>query len=344
MATGTYSIEQLIEVNHLSAVEFGLDTIADTLRADVAAHNEIVSQNLSDMCAVTTDRRRIYGASQDGEMTEVDEFGKAQTVLPVHGADTEYPLRKFQRNVGWTNDWLATHTPADMALAVEGAKKAHLVNTTTQIKRALFMPANYSYVDQFDDLSTLSVKRMVNADGDPIPDGPNGETFDGSTHTHYTANATLTATVATALVDNVVEHGFGTVRLAIARANEAAWRALTGFEAYTDSRLSMVDGDPVKRLNYSRIDNRPIGIYGAAEVWVKPWVPAGYATVFSVEGMNKPLVFREHPTFKGLRIVAANPDYPLYVQFMESYMGVGAWTRTAAACLDFTNASYTSPF
>jgi len=86
MPTGTYDINDLLAVRFQSAAEFGLDTIRQTLEADIAAHNAIVMQMVSELCEVTTDRQRIYGTSAGGEMVEVDEYGRSQTQAPVTGA------------------------------------------------------------------------------------------------------------------------------------------------------------------------------------------------------------------------------------------------------------------
>lgn len=347
MTTGTHDISTLLATRFASAAEFGLDTIQRVLAADLAAHNAIMQEMVSDLCEVTTDRQRKYGTSISGEMVEVDEYGRAQTQVAKPGATVGFPLKLFQFNIGWTEKWAQTHTPADMATAMQNAQKAHARAITRDIKRAIFGATNYTFNDFLVDKIDLSVKRLVNADSANIPDGPNGETFDGSTHTHYNANATLTAAALTANIEDVVEHGHGSqVRLAISRTDEAAVRLLTGFEAYTDPRMIWRATDtPGKTLDISRLDNRAIGIFKSAEVWVKPWGIANYSVAWDAGSAEKPLAFRQrdNTALQGLRIAATLSTFPLVAQYMEAEFGVGVWTRTNGAILYFASGTWADP-
>ena len=347
--TGTLTIDSLLAVEHQSAADFGLDRINEVLAADLDAHNQIVEDMVTDLCDVTTDKQRIYGSSQKGTMTEVDEFGRSRTVDVQPSSSVGFPLRKFQYAIGWTSTYFKTHTPRDMARAVQGAQAAHLREIQTQIKYAIYRAANYTFNDFLVDKIDLSVKRFLNADGQIIPDGPNGEAFDGSTHTHYTANNGLVVTNLTNQINNVVEHGNGgMVKLAISRTNEAAVSALTGFVAYPDPRLTLGThaNQAGQRLDITRIDNRAIGILGAAEVWVKPWAPASYAFAYDAEAEEKPLAFRQRDaeSLQGLMVGATLDTHPLYAQYMEAEFGVGVWNRTNGAIHYFGGGSYTNPF
>ena len=348
--TGVSSINDLIKVRFQSAAEWGLDTIERVLRADLAAHNQIVSELVSEMCEVTSDRQRIYGTSADGDMQEVDEYSKAPTQRNLTGATVGFPLRAFQYNIGWTERYFRRATPADMAATVLAAEKAHLRSIQLQIKKAIFLSSNYTFNDFLVDKVDLFVKRFLNADGNNIPDGPNGETYDGTTHTHYTANNGWDSTTLLAAVNNVIEHGHGgNVILAINKANEIAVRGLSGFVSYIDPRVSIpggaTTGVPGKRLDVSRLDNRAIGIFGGAEVWVKPWCLTNYAFIWDSAAPGKPLAFRQETdsTLQGLRIAAENPDYPLYARLMDTSFGVGVWTRTNGACYFAGSGTWADP-
>lgn len=347
MTTGTQDISTLLATRFQSAAEFGLDTIQQILAADVAAHNAIVQEMVSGLCDVTTDRQRRYGTSVSGQMVEVDEYGRSQTQVDRPGATVGFPLRLYQYAVGWTAKWFETHTPADMAIAVQNAQKSHLRAVQRELKKAIFGSTNYTFNDFLIDRIDLNVKRFLNADSAAIPDGPNGETFDGASHTHYDAESSLSANGLLATINDVMEHGHGNrVQVAINRTNEAAVRALTGFAAYPDPRIIYRATDtPGQTLDISRLDNRAIGIFGGAEVWVKPWAIASYAFVWDAGDPNKPLAFRQRAqtTLQGLRIAADLNTHPLYAQYMEAEFGIGVWTRTNGAVLYFGGSSYTVP-
>lgn len=344
--TGTYDISALLAVKNQSVAQYGLSNIEPVLRADLAAHNANTLAMLSDLCEVTTDRQRRYGGATDGEMVEVDEFGRAPTQTTTSGDTVAFPLRLFQYNIGWTAKWFEMHTPEDMAMAQIAAEKAHLRAVLRDIKKAVFLSANYTWTDFLVDKVDLSVKRLINADGANIPGGPNGETFDGSTHTHYNANASLTAAAFLDNIRDVVEHGNGGVRVVINAADETAVSALTGFKALSDARFVYNATDVTKQtLDLSRLDNRMVGYFGAAEVWVRPWGIANYALAYDPSASQKPLAFRQRAqsTLQGLRMAAETPMHQLYARFMEDEFGVGVWNRTAAAVLYFAGASYTDP-
>ena len=348
--TGMYDISALLKVRFQSVAEYGLDTIEKVLRADIAAHNTIVNEIVADMCETTTDRQRIYGTSTDGEMNEVDEYGKAPTQRNVTGATVGFPMSSYQYNLGWTSKFFQTATPADLATMVLGAQKAHLRAIQRQIKSAIYLSSNYTFRDHLVDKVDLGVKRFLNADSADIPNGPNGEVYAGASHTHYSANSGWDATALATATKTVIEHGHGgNVCMAISTTDETSVRALTGFVAYIDPRLTIPVGGtvgvPGKRLDISRLDNRAIGIFNGAEVWVKPWAIASYAFIWDAADTGKPLAFRQRTasSLQGLRIAAELPEYPLNARIMEAEFGVGVWTRTNGAVFYSGGSSYTDP-
>jgi hypothetical protein len=345
--TGTLSVADLRRVQNQSAVEYGMDTISDVFARDLTVYQGIMSDLLNPLANVTADRQRIYGTSDSSRMTKVDEYGRAATRRIRGGTTVGFPMDAFQYAIGWTRKYLENHTPAELADQFTGAKRAHAVEVATQIKRAIYLSSNYTFSDHLVDNVDLAVKRFVNADSAAIPSGPNAEEFDGATHTHYDAIAGLTAAALKALIRDVVEHGHGgRVIVAINLADEDTVRGLTGFKEYVDPRLALGTSAnaATQRLDITRLDNRAIGIFDAAEIWVKPWALANYAFAYDATTDNKPLVVRTRsgraPT---LNIAAEITMYPLQAQYMESEFGVGVWTRTNGAVLYFGGGAYTDP-
>ena len=350
--TGTQDISSLLAARFTSAAEYGLDTIVQVLQDDLAAHNSIVADMVSELADPTTDRQRIYGTSVSGEMQEVDEYGRGQTQVDRPGETVEFPLRKYQFAIGWTEDWFLEKTPADVAIAALGAQKAHIRGIQKKIKEAIFGSSNYSSRDIFVDKVSFGIKRLVNADSANIPDGPNGESFDGATHTHYLARdgGSLVLDDILAQINHVSEHGHSSmVKIGINKADEGTIRALTGtngFQAYPDPRVIYRASDtPGNTLDITRMDNVAIGIVGRAEVWVKPWVPAYYTFCWDSGSAGKPLAYRQKVSsaLQGLRIAATLSTHPLVAQYMEAYYGFGVWERTNGAALYFGDTTYTDP-
>jgi hypothetical protein len=350
LKTGTHDVSSLLQVTNVSVAEFGAEEVAETLRTELAAHNAITVEMITELAEPTTERSGVSGTGDAGDMVKVDEYGRGPTQKGGVPATMGYPLERVQYAIGWTSTWMQVNSPADMAKAVLAGEKAHRRQLQRDIKLAIFGPTNYTFKDYLVDNAEIAVKRFVNADSVALPEGPNGETFTASTHTHYDAIATLTNASAIALVDDVVEHGHGeNVRIYINKADEATWRALDDFLPYLDPRITVgisADSASGRRLDITRLDNRAIGIIGAAEIWVKPWVPAGYAFAFSATDPAKPLKFRQRPqaALQGLRIAAELDTHPLHARYLEADYGFAVGTRTNGAVLYFgTSGTYAEP-
>jgi len=347
---GTYDISSLLSVRFQSIDAFGIDTVVQVLKDDLAAHNAIVQEMMADLCFSTVDTQGIYGTGTTGEMNEVDEYGRTETQKQTPGAPVAWPLRLFQFAVGWTAKYMEIATPADLALQQIDAEKAHMKALRRDVKRAIYGSANYTYIDHLINNYPLLVKRFVNADSAAIPDAPDGSTFNASSHTHYDASATLTTAVVDAAITDLIEHGHGgRVKLAIHYSNAAAFAALTGFVAALPQYIQVPAynvATPSVRTDLGNQYNRLVGYYNTAEVWVKPWAIAGYMFLWDSASNGKPLAYRQRNTLatrQGLRLAAELPDYPLYAKYYEAEFGIGQWVRTNGVVVQFTNASYQDP-
>lgn len=345
---GTYDIATLLAVRTSSANAFGLDTIAAILQADLDAWNRQSQEAMSFLADVTTDVQRIYGASIGGEMVKVDEYARSATQKGQVGSTVGFPLDKFQFGIGWTGEFMKRATPADLATTQRAAETAYARSIVREIKRALFLSSNYTFKDYLVNQVDVPVKRLVNADSAAIPNGPDGGTFNAATHTHYDAVNGLTATAAKAAVTDVVEHAFGGRLIQAYNFNdEATVRNLTGFVPAPDYRVIPATTADVTRqtTNYADQYNKFIGILGAAEIWIKPWILQSYAFTWDAASPQKPLAFRQDAvgTFQGLRLAAELDTFPLYARYFEANYGVGVWSRTNGHILYFGGGSYTDP-
>jgi hypothetical protein len=351
MITGTHDVASTLATANQSVASFGIDKVAAALAAQRAAHNRIVREDLmGSLVDVTTERLRVSGMAATGTMMEVDEYGLAPTQKQPTPTTVGIPLKLYQWPIGWTAKWMEIKTPADLALQQAGAFEAHLSVLQREIKKAFYLTGNYTHVDKLIDRVSLPVKRLYNADSAVIPNGPNNETFDGTTHTHYAAESTsaLTAASLTALILNVIEHGVrGPVIVAIAAADEAAMRALTGFVAATDAELIQSTSTLRTAAGLDMFDpnNRMIGKFGAARVWVKPWAIANYVVAYDSDPANKPLSLRqrEQASLQGFQLVATNTNHPLTADVFEAEFGVGVWNRGKMAVLYTAGTTYTDP-
>lgn len=349
LKTGTFDVATLLAANNavIGVGEFSEEAIRAVIDADNQAFSTVVDQMLADLASTSTDRIRPVGSSLGGNAMEVDEYGQGPTQRDIPGYFVGFPLKRIQFPIGWTQQWLKNATPADVVIRNGIAQGAHLRRARYELQKAIFTPTNYSFIDHLGpDKATLPVKAFINADSTAIANGPNGEVFDGTTHTHYDGVASLTAAAATALIADVVEHRNGArVRVYINVADSATWQALTGFVPLQVPfvTLNANANQATDRLDITKADNRQIGWFGVAEVWTKPWVPAFYAVAVDVDAPAKPLVRRVEANDLGMHVAGQVDSHPLHAQFSEWFYGFGAYNRTALAVLKFNNATYSAP-
>jgi hypothetical protein len=327
---------------------YGIDRFAAIILQDLQAHDANLRDALAEIAEPTTERLWASAGTDSMEMFEADEYSRVPTQRITAGYNFGAPLRKRQISVGWTAEYFKRKTVAEFAAQYNAAKRAHVGMVLRDLRRSIWLSTNYTFAEKYQDpLISIAVKRLVNADSLAIPPGPNGEVFDSSTHTHYLANATLTDAIALSMVNTVLEHRVtGGVRVVIAQADRAAWEALTSFTAYPDPRLQFVattsGGVPKQTIRLDTMNDLAIGMFGPAEVWVKPWGISNYPLAYDVSG-PKPVVYRFREGDLALQTAAQNDAFPLHADFLESHYGFAIRNRIGAAVLDNGHASYTDP-
>lgn len=346
---GTLTLDDILERRFPTVTDIGEQNLYETFARDLQYHNELLNENMTQFVEITEDRQRGWGGNASIDMDVLDEMGTPDAQkIELPRTTLGFPLRRYGIALQWTRHWFLRHTPVEMAIQLQAEEDADVRRVRTELMRSLFIPTNYSFVDRLGPQGiTLAVKRLLNADGAIIPQGPNGLTFDGSTHTHYLATASLATADLRGLINTVIEHyASGEVLVYINQASEVAVRALTGFTPYVDARIVQPSTATYARgrnVDYFNVNNRAIGIFDSAEVWVKPWVPVGYMYCF-VNGTEKPLVMRVPDVGeRGLHLEFDDEIHPLRAQVVAHEYGFGVWNRMAGAVLYTGGGSYTAP-
>lgn len=356
MAYGSLSIFDTIGGRRAAANDYiGLydpATLYQQLQVFLDAHNRLMDEMTMDLVDPTTDRFLTWGSNDEVQMQDGDEFSRPDVQkVSVSPTMMAFPLRLKQVAYGVSQLFMETKTVGDLEQVVTAATDADVRDRLATIRAALFNPANnLTYKDRLVDNITLPLRSLINADGAYIPPDKFGNTFDPNTHTHFLGTSSFVASDLQALIDTVVEHyASGSLRVYINRAQETTVRGFTGFNPYWDARITPsvnqnnALGTPLDVLN---IYNRPIGIFGAAEIWVKPWLPASYLFAFNTTA-PKPLRLRTRPTAGtnrgALRVAAQIASYPLMATYMEREYGIGVYERTNGAALYTGNSTYSAP-
>jgi hypothetical protein len=239
---GTSALNDLDAYGNLTIAAIGENRAYDLIAAALAAQNRLLTDFVP-FAETTTDFRRRYGASDDMTMDFVDEFGRADAQKVLAASDVDIPLLLAQRSLQWTRDAFRRMSGAQMAAQMDALMQGDVRAVILGFKQALFIPTNRTVIDRHATGVSLAVKALVNADSAPIPLGPNGESFNAATHTHYLGTASFVAADLTSLITTVIEH-YGNLRpmVYINVAQEAAVRGFTGFTAYVDARIVQPGG------------------------------------------------------------------------------------------------------
>jgi hypothetical protein len=349
---GTLGVPDTLASNTATIYEIGEDLVYRNLMILLEAHNRIVMDLMDNFVTPTSVKLMRYGGTFTMDMDELDEHGTPDAQKGMVGSLVGFPLRKYGRGIQWTRSYFEEATGADFNAQLTGMLDGDVLNVIRQLKKALFNPTNYNFIDKLVrsvESYPLPIKALVNADGAPIPPGPNGEYFDPSTHTHYlgaTSAGTYSEADCVSALQTVLEHfKSGKALIYINQAQETAMRGFADFQKLYDTsvnvgaNLTYAKGD----LDVVQIYNRRIGTYHGADVWVKPWMPAGYQlTVMS--GQEKVLAWRRAPrkpdTFT---LTYENEAYPLRARTYERNFGLGVYNRVAASILDTAHTTYTAP-
>ena len=348
---GTLSVlEDLADVN--DPVAGNEEMIARRFNEALAIHNRLFDDMTGDLVTVVTQPQMPYVGADTAIMQELDEWGRADASKAATSGNLGFPLRIYGSSVQWTSTYFQRTTVAELAAQLDAHAMADLANFRTLSKTVLFKNTNTSsYNDRLASKLTYTLRALLNADSTPIPMSPSGASFDGSTHTHYLANATYTLAATQNLIDTVVEHGVdGKIVLYIARADEATVRGFTGFAAYLDARITVSGANQIGNvaLDVTSPDDRAIGVLGGAEVWVKPWIPQNYAAVIDLGAADKPIGVRVRSGSLtsgpgSFRIVAEHDHYPLHAQNLGREFGMAAFARQKAAVSKMNNGTYSVP-
>ncbi len=349
---GTLSVlDNLATYGNTNVLAFGEAEMNGFVQQILDAYRALKDDIVGDLVGYTTERETTYGTNATtGEMVDLDEYGLADAQkLPFAPASVGFPLRKRGYTVQYTRDYLATTSPLEFARQVLGATEADERRIYAELRRSLLKATNNTtYVDRLTDLKTYTVRALVNADGNAIPPNPiTGVSYDAATHTHYLATATFVAANLVSLIETVREHRpAASLRVYINSAQETTVRGFSGFNAYIDARI--VYGTTADRaaqtVDIANTEDRAIGFFSQAEVWVKPWVPASYVVCFDAMAPEPVLAWRQptggHAQSVNLRLVANLDRHPLHAQAWEHIYGLAPWNRIAAAVMYVAGASY----
>jgi hypothetical protein len=321
----------------------GEASIAEQVGKILAAHNEMVATITADLAYWTNERFLFYGSGDYTRMIKTDEMGTAKPQKVQVSSIVGFPLENWEGAWQGSRTYFARATVAELmaqTTAMIDADKRVLIQG---ILNAVFNPTSYLFddylVDHLGASFQIPVKALVNGDGLPIPPGPNGEIFP-SNHTHYMFSTGFSTSDMVALKENVLEHyANGDATIAIPRSLEGTVRTMTpNFVAILPTNIvgPITTAElPGEGLDLVNINNRLIGEFDGIPVWVKSWMPSGYAFCY-IRNVNKVVAIRTDPRTEGagdLALAFKDENHPLRAETYARQFGCGVWERTGGAVL-----------
>lgn len=350
MATpGTTTLQDLAdEMQDALVADVGEDLTGNAMLVTLNAHNENMEEMAREWMTRGTNKSDGASGVDSFTMEELDEQALPHSEKWTSGAGQSYPLRRYGKGLQWSSLAKMKMSVRRLNEQMNAMLLADSRNFVLQMKRALYLPTNYNSTDIFDDHTVLPIKRLANADGALLPVLPDGTAVDGSTHNHYLGRigGAWDAASLKALIQTVREHSrVGAVQVWMTKAEAEVAKLFTGFEAYGDPRLIYPTTDLRARrnLDMANPDNRAIGIFDDAEIWVKPYALSGYPLAINV-GLEPPLRYRFDPVYgDGLQLLYSKDETPLDSRAYHRFFGIGVKNRTVAAIQYTGDTTYVAP-
>lgn len=376
-----------------TVIQYDRDLLQTQIGMILDAQNHLTAEQLSMFCQVSTERFVRVGSQATTVFEDLDLMGipNPQKIFPT-GSEQGWPLRRKGVALQWTSEYFRNLPMSTFANQLQSLLTADAVSVAKQIRHAIFYPTNNTFIDRFMDSYSLPVKALLNADSVQPPPNAYGTVFDGSVHTHYMYPSkgngdTITATSTTAwnnnasvadkanflgeILLNLREHYVtGTAKILVStteapffttRINTSIIPGFAVLEYAQNIITQNVNRDRATGPDYNPQNayDRMLGYFDGAEVWVKPWIPAGYCFAYDP---TQPLPVQVRVPSNGampgtdvngasslgagnLRLIQEYDQFPLMAQAMVRDLGMAASVERWNGVVGYLNSasSYTAP-
>lgn len=365
----TDALSSLI-AGQLSVINYGEQAAYEQIQEENAAYNRVVKEEQDLFMKIGENTAEAYGAAGTIEAENMTELDKPDDSKIVVEYPIGFPLTRHGNGIGYTRDWLASNSTKQLAAQYDAARSGDMLKIQSKIRRALYYPISRpvfnpdgtkntsAYVDRLQAPNVpLPLYPLLNADGNAVPIGPNGETFDPTTHQHYMASDWTSITDPSArdgimqtACQNLIEHKItGGVMLAINSSDVSKVKALPEFQQRFDETVHVgigvtyAEGD----LDILNFNNRCIGTYLGFEVWVKPWTFPGYIVPMATgdDEAGRLMVWRTRKDglWADFNFREQGVSFPLIDNVMTRDGDCSVWMRHLAVVLYIGGPDYVTP-
>lgn len=350
-----YTLDDLYAKRATSVVDLGLDNVLNSVLAYGNFLVTDVNEQLADFTEETVNAREFWGGVGRMSFNKVGEFGKSDTQKDIKDQEVQFPIDKLSAAWGVSNEFWKRAKGAEVRKLMIDMDNAYNQRIRDEIKRCIFQSTSRQWQNSIypQDGVLTKVQPFLNADGNTIPDAPNGTTFVGASHQHYlgVTGATVAVVDVNYLIGHVREHfpAGVQVRLYVDPAMPATLAALSSTPFIYNQYVNVVgkttaDMGSAVTLDGSNRDNAFVGVWDGSQVHTRSWVPAGYIAAIAMIAADKPVKRRVDPAFQGMLTDGLITDGRITAQEFYTYMGFAVYNRAAGAVLDTTHqATYSDP-
>ena len=332
-----------------------VEVVAGQLAAALGALNgEFGTGIFSQLISFTDQLEENYRVGSSAGFELHTEYGRPD---PQHAATDGHmlPLRKWDRALGWTWDYLESarmeQIQADIADAVKDARDLFRVQVLTRLfKRGDDSGAAYGLGTS--GLSPGFATAAASTGVDFTPPAYGGVTFT-TAHEHYVsiAGGAFTAAVFTDAKAELLEHGHMPPYMAlVSPLDEATIRGLTGFIPVQQEGINYASTTTLASFGPEYDESGYyIGTLNDIRIRVTNGIPQYYAFVWKPYGalsQRNPLRIRVGRGQNRLAVTAANdprngsPAHPLQYMMLRTQFGVGVGDRTNGTPRYVNNANW----
>jgi hypothetical protein len=354
MATNIFDLELTTKALKAGISTISVEDLNRQIEDRIAFLTNAVNEFLSGVAQdVPSEEKMIDVSTPATAMKKVGEFGQARTEADRSVVSLQFPLFKFSKATGWSEEFIRRASVEDFRKGVLDAEYAYRTSLQDELKTACFNNIQRQHNDKFDTQRDLTVRPFYNGDGQAIPTSPSGETFTAATHTHYsgTSGSSLSVyDIDTLLIDNIVEHGgMKGITLFVAPNGKAALEAVTSTKFLAATRPNIIYSDTADRSVFqdnldSDPDNKLIGAWDGYPVFTRSWIPTNYILALATGAAEKAIGYRQDKSLKGLVPLPLISNNIITAAEWRAYFGMGANNRGAGAVLDTAHqTNYSAP-
>ena len=334
-----------------------IDEVNTAITTAVEFHNQQLNAIMDLFVAPTTKAKTRYRHPFTTRNQPLDQFGRPRPVKGAQSYDVAFPLQMSGSRMGWTWQNSANVTVADVQETIYSIMMGDQRWVFDHILAALFQDDGWTYLDDDDDIGSLTIEGLAN--GDSFIYSMYSGSDVGATDDHILAQANAIGSgsdnpypTILAELEEHPENGSGPFIAFIPTALKATTTALGTFNPVRDPNITPATSSDTLTGSLGVTvpgGDRMILGYEDSGIWIVeyPRLPSEHIIAVSAGGAP-PLGMRqpEPAEQQGFAEVPADMDSSPFPFMQRSWIrqaGFGGWNRVGGVAYRIGNGTYAVP-